>query len=138
MMSIDQCFVLDHSLVVKNIKDSVPSTVRMPYSLIPSIDFSSRAYQRALATLGKQVIADKSNDKRKDNDGKGSVGDNKCKYDSPHEFVSCSGTSNNDDVSSMDLGMSLYFLSPFSFTDFCLSYFRQEHSGYPEHPYHHG
>ena len=35
---------------------SVPATVRLPYSLVPGINIWSYAYQKALATLGKQKI----------------------------------------------------------------------------------
>ena len=39
-----------------------PSSVRIPYSYVPGIDFSSNAYQRALSTLGKQVHKDTKHD----------------------------------------------------------------------------
>ena len=31
-----------------------PTTVCLPYSLVPSLDMSSCSYQRAITTLGKQ------------------------------------------------------------------------------------
>jgi hypothetical protein len=31
-----------------------PTTVCLPYSLVPGLDLSSRSYQRAISTLGKQ------------------------------------------------------------------------------------
>jgi hypothetical protein len=31
-----------------------PTTVCLPYSLVPGLDMSSRSYQRAITTLGKQ------------------------------------------------------------------------------------
>ena len=31
-----------------------PTTVCLPYSLVPSLDMSSRSYQHAITTLGKQ------------------------------------------------------------------------------------
>lgn len=31
-----------------------PTTVCLPYSLVPGLDTSSRSYQRAVTTLGKQ------------------------------------------------------------------------------------
>lgn len=31
-----------------------PATVCLPYSLVPGLDMSSRSYQRAISTLGKQ------------------------------------------------------------------------------------
>jgi hypothetical protein len=64
-----------------------PCSVRLPYSLVPGIDFSSVAYRRVLATLAKQVH-----------------------NDSKHEMVICSESSSKSDVVPMDLGM---FIIPF-------------------------
>jgi hypothetical protein len=66
-------------------KASRPCTVRLPYSSIPGMDYSSRVYIKALATLGKQVHA---------ND---------------HQLLTCSKLSSNKD--SMDLGKLIYFFS---------------------------
>lgn len=117
--------VSDHAVVDKSIKTAVPATVRIPYSLVPHIDFNSNSYQRALATLGKQVISDKADDKHKRNDdGKGSGGAVKGKghNDTLHEFVSCSGSSNNDDVSSMELSASFLLFSSYFFINLVLFY----------------
>ena len=62
-----------------------PTSVRLPYSLVPGIDFSSVAYQRVLSTLAKQV-------------------NNDAKQIFPK-------SSNAIDVVSMDLGASSYILS---------------------------
>jgi hypothetical protein len=36
-----------------------PSSVRLPYSCVPNLDISSRAYQKAIATLAKQAHHEK-------------------------------------------------------------------------------
>ena len=114
---------LDNTSAGKSTKE--PSSVRIPYSLVPGIDFTSIAYQRVLSTLGKQVIKDKPDNKRNGKSTKASNGllNSKAHNDTPHEFVTCSGSSNNDDITSMDLGTSSYpffsfvFLSYLSFLD---------------------
>ena len=81
-------FFLDH--VDNNDKtDKGPNgeacSVRLPYSLVPGIDFSSSTYQRVLRTLAKQVH----------NDVK-------------HEMVKCSKLAGAADAATMDLGTSPY------------------------------
>lgn len=118
-------FFLDHASSNKVVKNSVPTTVRIPYSLVPSIDFNSVAYQRALSTLGKQILNDKPKDKHKVHDKKqvSDVVANDHHNDTSHEFVTCSGSSNNDDVSSMDLGVFSHFSFSFLFTDSWFHFF---------------
>jgi len=36
------------------VPEAPPSVVCLPYSLVPGLDMSSRSYQRAVTTLGKQ------------------------------------------------------------------------------------
>ena len=38
-----------------------PCSVRIPYSCVPNLDISSRAYHKAISTLAKQVHHDKHN-----------------------------------------------------------------------------
>ena len=81
------CLFTDHVVLEKTDKggNGAACSVRLPYSLVPGIDFSSSAYQRVLATLAKQVH----------NDVK-------------HQMVSCPELPSAADAAPMDCGMSYY------------------------------
>ena len=72
------------------VKGKQACTVRLPYSSVPGMDFSSRAYAKALATLAKQVHKD-------------------------HNAISCFTCSKSSDDNSMDIGMSFSFSPVFLF-----------------------
>ena len=109
----------DHAPVVKPAQDLVPTTVRIPYSLVPSIDFSSPAYRRALSTLGKQILKDKHDKpvfKSKDKTvGSSAVCKDHC--DSSHSFVTCPSGSPDNDETVMEPGASFVTYFSFSLTD---------------------
>lgn len=40
--------------------DKLAAAVRLPFSMVPGMDFSSKSYQKALITLGKQKVGTSS------------------------------------------------------------------------------
>ena len=68
-----------------SVKGKQACTVCLPYSSVPGMDFSSRAYTKALATLTKQAHKD-------------------------HNTISCFTCSKSSNDNSMDIGMSFIFL----------------------------
>lgn len=42
------------SIKIPVVVPETPTTVCLPYSLVPGLDMSSRSYQRAISTLAKQ------------------------------------------------------------------------------------
>ena len=79
------------------VKGKQACTVHLPYSSVPGMDFSSRVYAKALATLAKQVHKD-------------------------HNAISCFTCSKPSDDNSMDIGMSFLFLLFFFLSNFLFFY----------------